>query len=103
LASCGAACLTLYGVGTALAQTPAPAPTPAPAVAPAAPATPTESGVTALPQIEVVAPRRAQPPRPPKTRVITAQRRETPAAPPQTEAQAVAGHRRADRRQFLRG
>ena len=91
LAGCGAACLTLYGVGTALAQTPAPAPTPAPAVAPAAPATPTESGVTALPQIEVVAPRRAQPPRPPKTRVITAQRRETPAAPPQTEAQAVAG------------
>jgi len=91
LASCGAACLTLYGVGTALAQTPAPAPTPAPAVAPAAPATPTESGVTALPQIEVVAPKRAQPPRPPKTRVITAQRRETPAAPPQTEAQAVAG------------
>ena len=91
LAGCGAACLTLYGVGTALAQTPAPTPTPAPAAAPAAPATPTESGVTALPQIEVVAPRRAQPPRPPKTRVITAQRRETPAAPPQTEAQAVAG------------
>jgi outer membrane receptor protein involved in Fe transport len=91
LAGCGAVCLTLYGVSTALSQTPAPAPTPAPAAAPAAPATPTESGVTALPQIEVVAPRRAQPPRPPKTRVITAQRRETPAAPPQTEAQAVAG------------
>ena len=80
LAGWGAACLTLYGAGTALSQTPAPAA-----------ATPTESGVTALPQIEVVAPRRAQPPRPPKTRVITAQRRETPAAPPQTEAQAVAG------------
>ena len=39
----------------------------------------------------MVAPRRAQPPRRPRTRVITAQRRDIPAAPPQTEAQAVAG------------
>src|SRR5450755_304480 len=54
-------------------------------------AAPAGSGSTALPQIEVTAPRRAQPPRRPKTRVITAERRETPAAPPQTEAQVVAG------------
>jgi outer membrane receptor protein involved in Fe transport len=54
-------------------------------------AAPADSGSTALPQIEVTAPRRAQPPRRPKTRVITAERRETPAAPPQTEAQVVAG------------
>jgi outer membrane receptor protein involved in Fe transport len=61
--------------GTAMSQTAAPA----------------GSGTTALPQIEVVAPRRAQPPRRPKTRVTTGQRREVPAAPPQTEAQVVAG------------
>jgi outer membrane receptor protein involved in Fe transport len=61
--------------GTALSQTAAPA----------------GGGTTALPQIEVVSPRRAQPPRRPKTRVITGQRREVPAAPPQTEAQVVAG------------
>jgi outer membrane receptor protein involved in Fe transport len=62
--------------GTAMSQTAAPA----------------GSGTTALPSIEVVAPRRAQPPRRPKTRVTTGQRRETPAAPPpQTEAQVVAG------------
>jgi outer membrane receptor protein involved in Fe transport len=49
------------------------------------------NGTTALPQIEVTAPRRAQPPRRPRTRVTTGQRRETPAAPPQTEAQVIAG------------
>lgn len=38
-----------------------------------------------------MAPRRAQPPRRPRTRVVTGQRRETPAAPPQTAAQVVAG------------
>jgi outer membrane receptor protein involved in Fe transport len=54
-------------------------------------AAPTGSGTTTLPKIEVVEPRRAQPPRRPKTRVITGQRREVPAAPPQTEAQVVAG------------
>src|SRR6202790_3798425 len=54
-------------------------------------AAPAGGGTTALPQIEVVAPRRAQPPRRPKTRVTTGQRRETPAAPPPpTEAQVVA-------------
>jgi outer membrane receptor protein involved in Fe transport len=53
--------------------------------------TPSGNGVTALPQIEVVAPRRAQPPRRPRSRVVTTVRRETPAASPQTEAQAVAG------------
>jgi outer membrane receptor protein involved in Fe transport len=61
--------------GTAMSQTAAPA----------------DSGTTALPRIEVTAPRRAQPPRQPRTRVTTGQRRETPAAPPQTEAQVVAG------------
>jgi outer membrane receptor protein involved in Fe transport len=62
--------------GTAMSQTPAPA----------------AGGATALPGITVVAPHRVQPPRRPKTRVVTGQRRETPAAPPpQTEAQVVAG------------
>jgi outer membrane receptor protein involved in Fe transport len=47
---------------------------------------------TALPRIEVVEPRRAQPPRRPRTRVTTAKPRQTPAAPPPpTEAQVVAG------------
>jgi outer membrane receptor protein involved in Fe transport len=76
LAGCSAACLMFGSGGPALSQTP-----PAPA----------GNAVTALPQIEVVAPRRAQPPRRPKTRVTAGQRRELPAAPPQTEAQVVAG------------
>ncbi|MGZ5873715.1 MAG: TonB-dependent receptor [Bradyrhizobium sp.] len=50
---------------------------------------PTGNGTTALPSIEVVAPRRT--PRRPRTRVTSGQRRETPAAAPQTEAQVVAG------------
>src|ERR1700737_2870608 len=54
-------------------------------------ATPAGGGTTALPKIEVVAPRRAQPTRRPRARVTTTVRRETPAAPPQTEAQVVAG------------
>jgi outer membrane receptor protein involved in Fe transport len=55
-------------------------------------AAPPASGNTALPKIEVIEPRRAQPPRRPRTRVTTGQRRETPAAPPPpTEAQVVAG------------
>ncbi len=54
-------------------------------------AAPSGGGVTALPKIEVIAPRRAQPPRRPRTRVVTSVRRETPAAPPQTEAQTIAG------------
>ncbi len=61
--------------GPALAQTSAPA----------------GNGTTALPGIEVVAPRRAQPPRRPRTQVTGGQRRETPATPPQTEAQVIAG------------
>src|SRR5260221_725036 len=61
--------------GAALSQTSAPA----------------GNGVTALPQIEVVAPQRAQSPRRPRTRVTTGERREIPGAPPQTEAQVVAG------------
>jgi outer membrane receptor protein involved in Fe transport len=56
-------------------------------------AAPAGSGTTALPKIEVIQPRRAQPPRRPQTRVTTGQRRETPAAPPPpTEAQVVAGN-----------
>ncbi len=51
----------------------------------------TPAGTTVLPQVEIVAPRRAQTPRRPRTRVVTAKRRETPAAAPQTEAQVVAG------------
>ncbi|TMJ48683.1 MAG: ligand-gated channel [Alphaproteobacteria bacterium] len=50
-------------------------------------------GSTNLPGITVVRPeQRAQPPRRPKTRVVTGKRRETPAAPlPQTPEQVVAG------------
>jgi outer membrane receptor protein involved in Fe transport len=70
-----AAASLMFCSGAALSQTSAPA----------------ENGVTALPQIEVIAPRRAQPPRRPRTRVTTGERREIPAAPPQTEAQVVAG------------
>jgi outer membrane receptor protein involved in Fe transport len=55
-------------------------------------AAPPGGGNTALPKIEVIEPRRAQPPRRPQTRVTTGQRRETPAAPPPpTEALVVAG------------
>src|ERR1700710_1547664 len=76
LASSGAASLLLCGLGgPAQSQTAAPA----------------GSGTTALPGIEVVAPRRAQPPRRPKVRVTTGIRRETPAEPPPSEAQVVAG------------
>jgi outer membrane receptor protein involved in Fe transport len=81
----------LWVTGAALSQTPATTPTPAPAPSSTATAAPAESGVTALPEIEVVAPRRAQPPRRPKTRVVTGRTRETPAAPPQTPTQVVAG------------
>jgi outer membrane receptor protein involved in Fe transport len=77
LAASGAASLLLlYGLGgAAQAQTPAPA----------------GSATTALPEIDVVAPRRVQPPRRPKTRVTTGKPRQTPAEAPQTEAQVVAG------------
>ena len=61
-------------------------------VATAQTAAPAGGGSTALPKIEVIAPRRAQPPRRPQTRVTTGQRRETPAAPPPpSETQVVAG------------
>src|SRR5258708_2808534 len=50
------------------------------------------AATTALPQIEVIAPRREQAPRRPKTRVTTGNPRGTTAAPPPpTEAQVVAG------------
>jgi outer membrane receptor protein involved in Fe transport len=76
MAASGAATLVLchFGQG-ALAQTAAPA----------------GNGTTALPRIEVVAPRRAQPPRRPKVRVVSGIRRETPQAPPQTATQILAG------------
>ena len=77
--------LLLLGLGeTALAQNAAPAET-------GQTSAPANTGVTELPAIEVVAPRRAQPPRRPRTRVTAGQRRETPAAASQTEAQIVAG------------
>jgi outer membrane receptor protein involved in Fe transport len=78
LTGCSAASLLLCGLGgTVLSQTAASA---------------GSGAATALPSIEVTAPRRAQqPPRRPRTHVATGQRRETPAAPPQTEAQVIAG------------
>jgi outer membrane receptor protein involved in Fe transport len=75
LAASGAALMLCSLGSTALSQTSAPA----------------GNGVAALPQIEVVAPRRAQPPRRPRARVATGERRETPAVPPQTEAEVIAG------------
>jgi outer membrane receptor protein involved in Fe transport len=54
-------------------------------------AAPAGNATTALPGIEVVAPRRAQPPRRPKVRVVSGIRRETPQAPPQTATQILAG------------
>lgn len=71
------ASLLLCGLGgAAIAQTPASAP----------------KGTTVLPEIEVTAPRRVQPPRKPRPRVAAApQRRETPANPPPTAAQVLAG------------
>ncbi len=76
LAVSGAASLILCSLGgPALSQAPAPA----------------GDGVTALPEIDVNAPKPRQPPRRPKTHVTAGVHRETPAAPPQTEAQVVAG------------
>jgi outer membrane receptor protein involved in Fe transport len=75
LAASGAASLLLCSLGgPALSQTP-----------------PAGNGVTALPEIDVVAPRRAQPPKRPRTHVVSGKRRPTPAAPPQTEAQTLTG------------
>lgn len=75
LAASGAASLLLCSLdGPALSQTP-----------------PAGNGVTALPEIDVVAPRRAQPPKRPRTHVVSGKRRPTPAGPPQTEAQTLAG------------
>src|ERR1700675_3572173 len=55
-------------------------------------AAPGGAGTTELPKIEVISPRRAQPPRPPRTRVTTGKPRATPAAPPPpTAAQILAG------------
>src|SRR5277367_2732436 len=76
MAASGAATLVLCHLGqAALAETAAPA----------------GNGTTALPSIEVVAPRRAQPPRRPKVRVVSGIRREAPQAPPQTATQILAG------------
>jgi outer membrane receptor protein involved in Fe transport len=51
---------------------------------------PPGAGTTVLPAIEVTAPRRAQPPRPPRGPVITQARRQQPDVPPPTEAQVLA-------------
>ncbi|SDT52023.1 TonB-dependent receptor [Bradyrhizobium canariense] len=77
-AASGAASLLLCGLcSPALSQTSAPA----------------ANAPTALPDVEVAAPKRVQLPRRPRTRVVTDKRRETPpAAPKQTEAQVVAGN-----------
>src|SRR5665213_4141918 len=108
MAASGAASLILCSFGgAALAQTPpapattnpAPAATAPAATAPAAPAlaapaaapAPAANGVTALPEIDVAAPRVKQVPRRPKTRVATGAHRQTPTAPPQTATQRVAG------------
>ncbi|MFT4120212.1 TonB-dependent receptor [Bradyrhizobium sp.] len=73
LAGSGLAALTLFYLGgSATAQT-------------------ATGGATTLPGIEVDAPKRTQPPRRPKVRVISDKRRETPQVQPQTEAQTVAG------------
>jgi outer membrane receptor protein involved in Fe transport len=81
------------------AATPAPAPapagtptpTPAPAAAPAASPAPSADGTTALPDIEVTAPKRVQPLRRPRTRQATNERRRTPITPQQTEEKRIAG------------
>lgn len=73
LAGSSLAALTLFYLGgSAMAQT-------------------TTGGVTTLPSIEVDAPKRTQPRRRPKVRVVTDKRREAPQVQPQTQAQAVAG------------
>jgi outer membrane receptor protein involved in Fe transport len=93
LAASAAASLMLCSFGSpALSQTP-PATAPAPAT-PAPSATPAQAvaGTTALPEIDVTAPRRQQTPRRPRTRVTTAERHPTLEKPPQqTETQIIAG------------
>jgi len=71
------------------ATAPAPA-TPATAPAPAAPAT-KPAGSTALPSLEVDAPRQTRTPRKPKVRVANGQRREAPEVPPQTPTEILEG------------
>jgi outer membrane receptor protein involved in Fe transport len=100
LAASSAASLLLCG--PAYAQTsgappaPAPAATPAPSPAPstAAPAAPQSSQAPAnsghaiaLPNVEVVAPKRVQPVRHPPTRVATERRRQPPVTPPPPSAE----------------
>src|ERR1700733_9218849 len=76
LAVSGAASLILCSLGgPALSQAPAPA----------------GNGVTALPEIDVAAPKPKQIPRRPKTHIVSSEHRKPPTAPPQTEAQVVAG------------
>ena len=54
------------------------------------------AGATALPEIDVAAPKPVLHPRRPRTHVVSKRRLETPAAPPpQTEAQALAGKNEA--------
>jgi outer membrane receptor protein involved in Fe transport len=101
LAASSAASLLLCG--PAYAQTPAapPAAAPAPAATPApstaAPAAPQSSqapansgDAIALPNVEVVAPKRVQPVRHPPTRVATERRRQPPVTPPPSAEKRVA-------------
>jgi outer membrane receptor protein involved in Fe transport len=75
----------------------APAATPAPPAAASAPpvaapaSAPAAGGVTELPDVDVAAPKRAQVPRRPRTRVTAGEHRNIPNAPRPTEQQVTAG------------
>jgi outer membrane receptor protein involved in Fe transport len=91
LAASGMASLLLGGLATPALSQQAPAPA---AAAPAATATPAAGGVTSLPGVTVTAPKHAQVPRRPRTRVVTNKPRQTPPTTPpqqQTPTQVVAG------------
>jgi outer membrane receptor protein involved in Fe transport len=85
LSASGMASLLLCGLATpALSQT----------AAPAASATPAAGGATKLPEVTVTAPKHAELPRRPRTRVVTNKPRQTPPTTPpqqQTQAQVVEG------------
>ena len=86
-----AAALMLAQPGSMALAEDAPAPAaPATAPAPAAPAT-KPAGSTALPSLEVDAPRQTRTPRKPKVRVANGQRREAPEVPPQTPTEILEG------------
>jgi outer membrane receptor protein involved in Fe transport len=105
LTAIGGACALLCGIGSpALSQAPAPAPapaqsapaepsapTPTPPPAASAPAT-TENGATALPPIQVIAPKRAattKKPKPPTAATVTAAPATGPIAAPASPAEQL--------------